>query len=185
MQDILSFGKGKPFKYRDKLERALESVERQVRRGIDITDRLNRFAHTMDEETSWVEINDILDQVLFLMDRFARSKQVVLTAGHLEGSASLRTSGFQLILTLSTCMEHHINQMTHGGRIRMCPETVDDRLAIRMEVDTDSDADVGKEPLSSGFPELANILRTLDAELLLVGDRGQPEITLVLPLNKG
>jgi hypothetical protein len=67
----------------------------------------------------------------------------------------------------------------------MCPETVDDRLAIRMEVDTDSDADVGKEPLSSGFPELANILRTLDAELLLVGDRGQPEITLVLPLNKG
>ena len=68
---------------REKVDRALERIDLQVKRGADLLTTLNRLAHTLDQDLSPVELNQEVEQLVRLSQRFARQKdqQVVAEGG--------------------------------------------------------------------------------------------------------
>ncbi len=84
MEDLLALCRETSFPHREKFAKTLIIIQKQVNRGMEISARLNKFAHSMDEPKARVEVNELLDQLAFLVQRFARLKQVQLTVNPVE-----------------------------------------------------------------------------------------------------
>ena len=55
MQDILAFSREGIASHEDKLKDALHTIGEQIERGVELTSRLNRFAHDPDDLTKSVD----------------------------------------------------------------------------------------------------------------------------------
>ena len=78
MEDLLALTPGPAFPHRDRFARSLTTIQAQTKRGVELSNRLNRLAHSSDKEVARVDLNDILEQVIILSERFARLKGVSL-----------------------------------------------------------------------------------------------------------
>ncbi|MEJ2236131.1 MAG: hypothetical protein P8X67_19675, partial [Syntrophobacterales bacterium] len=54
------------------------SIEEQVQRSADIIKRLNQFAHSMDKSLVDIDLNELVQEITTLAQRFARLKRVQL-----------------------------------------------------------------------------------------------------------
>lgn len=99
MQDIFSRS-GKNIQYVDKLEKAAGIIKKQIDKGADIATKFNAFSHSMDNETCQVTANEIIEQVIFLMHRFANQKQIDLFSKPLRKDKGFSTNAIRLISSL-------------------------------------------------------------------------------------
>ncbi len=119
MQDLIGLAKDASFPNRERFLRALTGIQDQVSRGVELSTRLNRFAHSPDLPLASIELNDMLQQVALLSERFARLKGVVIKVVPSDAPVTLTISpiGFQMALFLG--MEHCWNHMPTGGVLRL------------------------------------------------------------------
>jgi len=78
-------------------------IKDQIERGVGLTDRLNKFAHSTDETLSKIDLQDAIEQLVTLAQRFARLKHVVLktmTPDHEGPPVTLVTRHVQLQMAL-------------------------------------------------------------------------------------
>lgn len=71
MADYLAMMREAPFPHREKFQRSVQKIEEQVRRGVEITSRFNRFAHSMDHAYADIDLNAIATQTVSLAQRLA------------------------------------------------------------------------------------------------------------------
>jgi signal transduction histidine kinase len=62
----------------ERLQSVCGKIAKQIRRGEMLIQRLNRFAHSVDEPRREVDVTELLGQICDLCGRFADLKQVVL-----------------------------------------------------------------------------------------------------------
>jgi signal transduction histidine kinase len=84
---------------------------------VDITSRLNQFAHSMDEPVARVVLAELLERVVLLMRRLARRQGIDLTAAAPDRDLSLLSDPFRLQLVLATVIEHLLETLEPGGGI--------------------------------------------------------------------
>jgi hypothetical protein len=180
MQDILALSEGASFPHRDKFTNALAKIEKHVRRGDEIVTQFNTFAHSMDEPRDWVEVNELINLVAILMERFARSKEVTLSAEPLDGAPSLYTNPVRLMLALAACVEQFVNQAASEDAIVLRPNKEKDKAVIEILV---KKASVETGPVPCDLTDVTEVLKALDGEVrpVVTGDRGG--LRLVLPLK--
>jgi len=76
--DLLIKGDQQKIPHFTRLAQLNINMQEQVKRGVEIVKRLNRFAHSMDEETSYSDLNDIILLTVDIAKRLARLKGVGL-----------------------------------------------------------------------------------------------------------
>lgn len=74
----------------------LSSIAGQVNRSVTIVTRLNRFAHSMDDPLVSLELNELLQDINNLAQRFANLKEVRLETNLSNGSLTVQTDPFRL-----------------------------------------------------------------------------------------
>ena len=79
-----------------RLKRLLTTIAEQVERSVVIIKRLNRFAHSMDEELVALELNDLLKEITNLAQRFARLREVGLETRLCSESLNMRSDPFRI-----------------------------------------------------------------------------------------
>ncbi len=84
MADLLAMMREAPFPHREKFQRSVQKIEEQVRRGVEITSRFNRFAHSMDHACADIDLNSILTQTVSLAQRLAALRNVELKGAGLR-----------------------------------------------------------------------------------------------------
>ena len=180
MQDILALSKDLTFPHKDKFTNALSKIEKHVRRGDEMITQFNTFAHSMDEARDMVELSALTDQVVFLMQRFARSKEVILSAEPLDQAPSVHTNPIRLMLALCACVDHCLNQAESGDALVLRPEKGDEKAAVQILL---KKASVGDRSILHDVPDLSDVLKALDGEIhpVTAGDHGG--LRLVLPLK--
>lgn len=119
------------FPYREKLAKTLATIREQVKRGIEISDRLNRFAHSMDEPTALLKVDEFLYQIVFLMKRLARLRKIQLTVIPAEPSPTLHTDPFRLQMVLSACLEYCMNRTADRGVMKLQGYRKEGNVVIR------------------------------------------------------
>jgi len=183
MEDLLALSRETPFPHREKFEKTLSTIKKQVFRGMKMSGSLNKFAHSMDKPESRVEVNPLLDQLAFLVQHFANLKRVQLTVNPVEPTLAIYTDPFRLQLILVACLEHCMERTAGGGVITLQSRNVEKGIAIRIVIE----AGTIHEEKSCSLPEelsgLQDAIHDLGTQLLPIRMPGQQGLELLLPLK--
>jgi C4-dicarboxylate-specific signal transduction histidine kinase len=88
-----------------RLKNMSRAVMKQVSRADAIVKNMNRLAHSVDESIKTIDLNDILELLVALSNRFASTRGVVIRPKLNEGPLKLRTSPFFLMNLLWLCLD--------------------------------------------------------------------------------
>ena len=119
MEDLLALSHNAAFPHQERFVRSLATIEAQAKRGIELSNRLNRFAHSPDESFATVDLNEMLEQVVFLSERFARLKRVTLSLNPCAHPLPVITSPVGLQMTVFGFLECCWGGMAGGGNISL------------------------------------------------------------------
>jgi signal transduction histidine kinase len=106
----------------EKIYRAVDRIDVQVKRGADLLTNLNRLSHTLDSEQALVELNHEVEQAVFLSQRFARKKGHRVVAQPSESETRVTVHPLHLHMAFFSAME-------------CCMEALPDGAAITLSVD--------------------------------------------------
>jgi len=122
MTDILSITDEKSFPRKEKFQTSLGKIQNQVQRGVKLTSQLNKFSHLTDNNKTDIDLNELLEHLIFLTERFARIKNVVLQNQSINQTITINTDPLRLQMALFNCISYLLNQTVIGGEIRISPE---------------------------------------------------------------
>jgi signal transduction histidine kinase len=136
MEDIISISPDALISHQDRLRRALKKIDDQVGRGVELTDRLNKFAHSSDAALAKIDLLTVIEQLVALSQRFARLKNVVLDSDVPTGSGyqfPIVTRPVPLQMALFAAIECCISVMpAEGGQITVKAEKKKDQYAVHI-----------------------------------------------------
>jgi hypothetical protein len=116
----------------EKLRRAVDRIDTQVRRGADLLTSVNRLCHTLDQDLDSVELNEEVEQVVFLSQRFARKKGHSVAAGNKEGDAVVRVHPLRLHMALFSAVETCVGGLPEGAVITVAVRERDGLPAVEL-----------------------------------------------------
>lgn len=131
MGDLLSLCEKGTFPYQDRFSNALSTIQDQLDRGVELASRLNHFAHTTDEPIASVDLNEVVEQIVFLSQRFARLTGVVVRAESTDQALTVVTNSLQLRAALFLSLECWWEKMESGGVVTVCPTSHGEASAVR------------------------------------------------------
>jgi len=82
-----------------------QAVMKQVRRADAIVKNMNRLAHSADESIKTIDLNDLLELLVALSNRFASMRGIAVLPKPSEGPLKLRTSPFFFMNLLWLCLD--------------------------------------------------------------------------------
>ena len=166
LSDILSLSHEGDFPHREKFQRVLGNINDQVKRGVDISSRLNQFAHSMDEPLAEVTVAELLGRVVLLMRRLAKRRGVDLTAEAKDADLAIMSDPFRLQLVLAAVIEHLTEALEEGGSIIMQAQGTPQEVTILLEAQGPKKAgwEGAAAPL---FATLREVLEVLPARLAI------------------
>ena len=185
MEDIMSLSAEASIPHQDKIQTSLTKIKTQIVRGVELTNRLNRFAHSSDETSAKIDLNETAEQLIELSQRFARLKNVVLKIHPPENSAQpmpLVTHPVQLQMALFLCIQCCLDAMPSGGRITISFERKGKKITIHNACEGDPaerTERVGMITSSENWSELKEISDYLQGTAEI--DEADAVVKLTLP----
>ncbi len=108
LADLLAAGgkKGVPQK---KVNSINESIYKHIERGKGIISHLNKFSHSVDQETSRVELEEVVHNIIELSARYARQKKASFIPQFPDGKISLDIDAFRLRMAIFTSFSAYLD----------------------------------------------------------------------------
>ena len=132
LEDLLALDPYQALPHREKFVQRLAGIQTQVQRGVELTSRLNRFAHSADERVEQVDLNELVGCLVLLLERFARLQKVVLQASRVESAPVLTISPLQLQRVLFLVVQCCWNRLPDGGELLLRPVDDGDRAGVEV-----------------------------------------------------
>ncbi len=99
----------------EKVLRAVDRIETQVKRGADLLTNLNRLSHTLDHGLVTVDLGEEVAQMVFRGQRFARKKGQQVTIGDLEEKCTFPVNPLHLQMVLFAALERCLDRLPEGS----------------------------------------------------------------------
>jgi len=184
MQDFLKLRQDASFPYGEKFAQILAGIQGQVARGVEISTRLNRFAHSMDEPVITLDLNEIIDQVVFLNQRQARLKQTELRGIPSGEGLRIETDPFRLQLVLAAAIYYLLDRSSPKDLIILRPRKTEPGAAVDIQItaaaETAKSIEAPRPDLPPELVEFQNILDQLQAQIRPAQVGGKEGLILVL-----
>ena len=179
MEDLISMSSKDSFPHQEKFLKVLPRIQEQVQRSVKLTTQLNKFSHLTDTHTAQVELNDFIEHLIFLTQRFARIKNVELHYKSAEQPFNLNTCPIQLQLAVYNCIVYFLNHTADGGKINIQPFINEKQYSIQISFEGEI---VEKSNLFNDSSSAEELLILQDAITFLEGgaefDKSAQNITL-------
>ena len=156
----------------------IQSIEDQIGKAIGHFTHLNRFSHRMDTQISAFNLNECMEELIALLNRFARQKKIVIETEFQQDLPLVKNNPSMLQLLVFSLLENKISGLEKNSRIIVRTGALDNTVAVSIipegtfaEGDTDSRT-------------IANIIE--DFKKYLGGDISQgaaKETVITLPLH--
>ncbi|NNG26479.1 MAG: hypothetical protein HKM87_03070 [Ignavibacteriaceae bacterium] len=143
MEDLISMSSTDSFPHQEKFLKVLPRIRDQVQRSVKLTTQLNKFSHLADERTAQVELNNFIEHLVFLTQRFARIKNVELQYQEANQAININTNAILLQMALYNCIAYFLNHTADGGKVIIHPSMNGDKYSIHISYEGEI-ADKGK-----------------------------------------
>lgn len=121
MEDILAMTQGASSPHQARLARSISIIMAQVNRGNELLSGLNRFAHGPDHPgKARLDLNEIVEQMVVLSQRFARLKGVTLSVRRADAAVPVELPQVPLQMVVFTCLELCWTRTPSGGEVSTC-----------------------------------------------------------------
>ncbi|MEW6530585.1 MAG: hypothetical protein AB1473_07100 [Thermodesulfobacteriota bacterium] len=185
IQDILARLDKDSIPSSEKMFRSLESIRDQVQRGVDLSEYLNRFAHSPDETIGTFELNLTVSQIVYLSRRLAKLKEISLEAAQQNQTITIVSDPLKAQMLIFQCIDVLLDVLESGATMRLEALQLDPGTAA-VEFSTDKVSAEARQRLkdASGAPQwssLKELAGTLGGSILL--GQEDPLIRLVLPVD--
>jgi signal transduction histidine kinase len=188
LSDLLTLSPEGSFPHKEKFQRVLGNINDQVKRGVDISSRLNQFAHSMDEPLAMVNVPELLERVVLLMRRLAKRRGIELTAEATDQDLAIMSDPFRLQLVLATVIEHLTEAMESGGSIILQAQGAPPDVTILL-LAQGSKKDGWEQAAATLFSLLQEVLEALPARLAVSSSPAQEGVVMSIsaaaPPEKG
>lgn len=114
----------------EKVYRAVDRIDTQVKRGADLLTNLNRLSHALDSDLAPVELNAEVEQVTFLSQRFARARGHRIVAVRMDGEANTVVHPLHLHMALFAAMQCCMEELPDGAAITLTVDVSDGRPLV-------------------------------------------------------
>ena len=152
MEDIIALSREQQLAHQDKFNRSLAAIKAQVQRGVELSTRLNKFSHSMDDPRAAVEPSHLVDLAVFLNQRFARQKQAVLIAEAPPEARNIKTNPFLVLMVLTYCVEACLAEARPESKIFLKPGKSGNDQNIKVLLEQPGGGSVG-----AALPELSDL----------------------------
>lgn len=105
MQDLLGLDNAGQWAGKEKFERSVQLIEKNVSTGEELSTKLNQFAHSTDYPISTVEVTEALRMLTILCRKIASRQQVVFRIVEPEQNIYCKTRYIELLAAIYYCME--------------------------------------------------------------------------------
>jgi len=126
----------------EKVYRAVDRIDTQVKRGADLLTNLNRLSHTLDSDLATVELNTEVQQVAFLSQRFARKRGHRIVANCTEATANTLVHPLHLQMALFAAMECCMEELPDGAAITLSVAVREGSPVLEIRGDSEDGATV-------------------------------------------
>jgi C4-dicarboxylate-specific signal transduction histidine kinase len=178
LSDIITLSQEGSFPHKEKFQRVLGNINQQVNRGVDITTRLNQFAHSMDEPLAMVNVPGLLEQVILLMRRLAKRRGVELKAVS-GGDLSLVSDPFRLLLVLGSVIDQLADSLESGGEIVLQFQEASQGATILLEMQGPQKPG-WQGAMTNLFSSLQEMLEALPAKLAISSPPAREGVVLTI-----
>ena len=183
MEDLLSLSGETSFSHHVKFTQKLAVIREQVKRGMELSGMLNRFAHSIDEPKARIDLNELLEQLSILVQRFAALKKVELTLDPVKAPLELRADPFRLQLILVACLETCFDRVAPGGRVTVQARERKEGIGIQCLMEPDGESIKETDELLRELAGLQHTLHRIDAQIRPINPPGQPGLEIILSSN--
>ncbi|HOV86266.1 MAG TPA: hypothetical protein PLM79_07875 [Syntrophobacteraceae bacterium] len=163
IEDILTMAPAEAVPNLDRVLRALSAIRDQSGRGVELSNRLNRFAHCADQPRAHIELNETLAQFTLLVERFARLKEVTLTLHRGESGIEMETRPVGLQLALFGVLECCWNSVSSLRRLDLKVESEPNQGVVEIVGKGEDDRPVGFHETPETVDDWARVVSRLDA----------------------
>jgi signal transduction histidine kinase len=101
----------------EKVFRAVDRIDTQVKRGADLLTNLNHLSHSLDHETAAVDMQKEVEQIVFLSQRFARQRGHRVALGSVEPAGETVTRPLALQMVLFGVVEYCLEELPGGASV--------------------------------------------------------------------
>jgi len=132
-------------------------VMKQVSRADTIAINMNRLAHSVDESIKTIDLNDILELLLALTNRFASTRGVTIQPKLNQSPVTLRTAPFLFMNLLWLCLDFAMDAVGEDKIVELVTQKTADGVAIlfkRLGGLTEAPLRPGPAELGKGLCEL-------------------------------
>ena len=131
LEDLtLMAGQGKPLDPA-RLKKMAAVVKKQIARADGIIKNMNRFAHTIDETISEVDLNDTIELFMDLTARFAAMRGITVNHHLPANPLAITTAQFYLMNLLWLCLEFAISASGDEKQVELDVEENANSVLIR------------------------------------------------------
>jgi hypothetical protein len=142
---------------------------------VDLSTKLNAFAHSSDELSASVEINQAVSQAAHLCKRFARLKKITVEVKPAEKTSTITTDPLLLQMLLFQCMDLLMHLTGPGSTIELrTPDSPKGKCVEITALPEENSNRVAEKAQSAAGPLLNAVHRTASALEIQVETEDSP-----------
>ena len=115
----------------DRLKKMASTMIRQVSRGDELTKKMNRLAHTIDDAIAIVELKELIELFMALTDRLTAMRKISVEAKLSVNPLRIKTSPFFLMDLLWLCLDFAMAASGDIKQIELITEQTKNNVNIR------------------------------------------------------
>lgn len=113
-----------------RLKNMSQMVMKQVGRADAITKNMNRLAHSVDESIKTIDLNDIMELLAALSNRFTSMRGVTVEPKPNEGPVMLRTFPFFLMNLLWLCLDFTMDAVDEDKIVELVTQKTETGIQV-------------------------------------------------------
>lgn len=133
LEDLtLMADRGKPIDP-DRLVKMAATIKKQVGRADSIIKNMNRFAHSVDQSTETVDLNEKVELIVALTARFAAMRNVQVDLQLPQNPPKIQTAPFLLMHLLWLCLDFAMDASGERKQVEVVAEETNDDIRIQLQ----------------------------------------------------
>ncbi|TFG36624.1 MAG: HAMP domain-containing histidine kinase [Nitrospirales bacterium] len=110
----------------------VQSIEEQIEKSTTHFTYLNRLSHRMDTPLSTFSVNDSIEELAALLQRFANQKKIMIEKDLQKDLAPVHSNPSMLQFLVFTFLEEMLTELDKNSRISIKTEGANNAVAIRI-----------------------------------------------------